>query len=318
MILKPYLICKGRKFKREKLKKLIKPICCKKNSIILNQKLDEKNKIKFITQLFRWFRKDSRHYKINYFLKKKHIISNCDLIYLSFKIQKAGWKKLLLKLNYYLKDYKELKRRSYSLTFCFFFINLENNKDKEVTIDIKASKYDKFSIFITTNSFYLEEFYNIINILNNKMIEKKDYNDIILEELNYIFSWNRFNKVISYDVYMPWYLKKEDYCMYRQYKRKIEKKYNCVIKEKKFTSMFPLKKIFGHLIVTNIKNIENIENIEFIKNKSNLIYWKGLFNADIYIRKEDLFKELKILIKKINYKYKINSIIVYFYIEYIK
>lgn len=102
----PYPYCKGRKYKKDKLKKLIKPISCMKKSIISNFNLIEKNKLKFITQLFRWFRKDSRHYKINSFLKKKYIISNCDIIHLSVKIQKAGWKKLLLKLNYFLKDYK--------------------------------------------------------------------------------------------------------------------------------------------------------------------------------------------------------------------
>ena len=53
MPLQLYKRCKGRKFKRDKLKKLIKPISCKKNSIICNSCLTEKNKIKFITQLFR-------------------------------------------------------------------------------------------------------------------------------------------------------------------------------------------------------------------------------------------------------------------------
>ena len=53
MILKPYPPCKGRKFKRKKLKKLVRPIICKKKSIIENYSLTEKNKIKFITQFFR-------------------------------------------------------------------------------------------------------------------------------------------------------------------------------------------------------------------------------------------------------------------------
>jgi len=176
-LLNPYTICKGRKFKREKLKKLIKPISCKKNSIISNYNLTEKNKIRFITQLFRWFRKDSRYYKLNYFLKNKYKISNNDLIYLSVKIQKAGWKKLLLKLNYCIKDYKTLKRRSYSLTFIFFFININNNKNKEITVDINNYKYDKSNIFITlSSSFYFKEFYNIINTLN----KETNYNNIIL------------------------------------------------------------------------------------------------------------------------------------------
>jgi len=118
MKLQPYPICKGRKFTREKLKKLIS---CKKNSIISNHILDEKNKIKFINNLFRWLKKDSRHYKLNYFCKKKYIISNYDLIYLSVKIQKAGLKKLLLNLKYYLKDFKKLKKKKLFFEFFFFF-----------------------------------------------------------------------------------------------------------------------------------------------------------------------------------------------------
>jgi hypothetical protein len=49
----PYKICKGRKFKSKKLDKLVKPISCVKNAIICNHNLLEKNKIRFITQLFR-------------------------------------------------------------------------------------------------------------------------------------------------------------------------------------------------------------------------------------------------------------------------
>jgi len=81
----------------------------------------KKNKIRFITQLFRWFKKDSRYYKINYFFKNKYVISNLDFLNLCVKIQKSGLRKLLLKLNYTLKDYKKLKRRSYSLNFFFFY-----------------------------------------------------------------------------------------------------------------------------------------------------------------------------------------------------
>ncbi len=146
-MLKIYKFCKGRKFKRKKLKKLIKPISCRKKSIISNYNLLEKNKIKFLTQLFRWFDKDSNYYRLNYFLKNKYIISNCDFINLSMKIQKAGWKKLLLKLDYYLKDYKKLKRRSYSLNFTFFFINIEDSKNKELTIDIIAEHFDIYNVF---------------------------------------------------------------------------------------------------------------------------------------------------------------------------
>jgi hypothetical protein len=85
-----YKSCKGRKFLREKLKKLIRCKANLKQSIICNNVLSEKNKIRFITQIFRWFRKDNRHYKVHYLFKNISYISNNDLIFLSVKIQKAG------------------------------------------------------------------------------------------------------------------------------------------------------------------------------------------------------------------------------------
>ena len=307
-MLKPYSICKGRKFRKKKLEKLKKPISCQKNSVIFNYNIIEKNKIRFITQLFRWFKKDSRHYKVNYFFKNKYIISNCDFIDLSVKIQKAGWKKLLFKLDYFLKDYKKLKRRSYTLNFRFFFINIEDKKNKEITLDIEGHDFDIFNIFISTNSFYIEEFYYIINILNKKMLIKKDENDYLLEDLKYIFSWNRLNNIICYDVYMPWYVTKEDYYMKKQFKRKNERKYSCTIIEKRFNSIFPLKNIIGHLVVAD-KNKEN---------KNDILFWKTLLQNNNFNKKEDLFKELKILIKRINRIYKLNSILVYIFISNLK
>ena len=307
MKLRPYPICKGRKFKKKKLRKLIKNISCYKKSIINNYNLLEKNKIRFIQQFFRWFKKDSQYYRVSFFLKKKYIISNLDIINISVKIQKAGWKKLLLKLDYCMKDYKTLKRRSYSLNFKFFFININDNISKEITLDIKGLGFDAFDIFITTNSSFFDEFYNIINTLNSNVKKEKDENDIMLEELDYMYSWHRANKILCYDVYMPWYLSKEDYCMYRQFKRKFERKYFCTIRERKFSnSMFPIKKAIGHLIVSNKK-----------KNDSKIIYWKTLFTSDNFKKKEDLFRELKYSINRINKRYKINSILVYFLIQLI-
>jgi len=154
MKLNPYPFCKGRKFKKKKLRKLIKNISCYKKSIINNYDLTEKNKIRFIQQFFRWFKKDSQYYKISFFLKKKYIISNLDIIDITVKIQKAGWKKLLLKLNYCMKDYKKLKRRSYSLNFKFFFINVNDSINKEITLDIRGLGFDVFDIFIITNSLF--------------------------------------------------------------------------------------------------------------------------------------------------------------------
>jgi len=284
MKLKPYPICKGRKFKKKKkLRKLIKNISCYKKSTINNYNLSEKNKIRFIQQFFRWFKKDSQYYRVSFFLKKKYIISNLDIINISVKIQKAEWKKLLLKLDYCMKDYKTLKRITSSLNFKFFFININDNINKEITLNIKGLGFDAFDIFITTNSSFLDEFYNIINTLNSNVKKEKDENDIMLEELDYMYSWHRANKILCYDVYMPWYLSKEDYCMYRQFKRKFERKYFCTIRERKFSnSMFPIKKAIGHLIVSNKK-----------KNDSKIIYWKTLFTSDNFKKKKRKNKKKK-------------------------
>jgi hypothetical protein len=104
---------------------------------------------------------------------------------------------------------------------------------------------------------------------------------------------------------MPWYLTKENYNMQKQYKRKNERKYYCTIVEKKFNSIFPLKNIIGHLVVAD-KNV---------KNKVDYIYWKTLLKNSYFTRKDDLLKELRILIRRINRIYKINSTLVYFFIE---
>ena len=128
-----------------------------------------------------------------------------DEICLSVKIQKPGFKNLLLKLNYYLSDYKTLKRRSYSLYLKFFFINVEDVKNKEITLDIIGKKFDRYNIFITTNGFYLKEFYNIINVLNKRDNERKplDHNDILLDNIDYLFSISQFNIILYHEIYMP-------------------------------------------------------------------------------------------------------------------
>jgi len=64
---------------------------------------------------------------------------------------------------------------------------MEASSNKEVTIDISSKKFDEFNIFVTISSFFVEEFYNIINTLNKEKMKKKDKNDLILEDLTYIF-----------------------------------------------------------------------------------------------------------------------------------
>jgi hypothetical protein len=127
----------------------------------------------------------------------------------------------------------------------------------------------------------------------------------MLEDLKYVFCWNRLNKIICYDVFMPWYVTKEEYYTEKQFKKKSERKYRCTIIEKKFNSIFPLKNIIGHLIVADNKNV----------NKNDISFWKTLLKNSNFNKKEDLFKELKILINRINKMYKLNSILVYIFIE---
>jgi len=91
--------------------------------------------------------------------------------------------------------------------------------------------------------------------------------------------------------------------MYRQFKRKFERKYFCTIREKKLNSIFPLKNVIGHIVVSNKKG------------GPKMIYWKTLFVKNSFNKKEDLFKELKACIRRINNKYNVNSIIVYFFIQ---
>lgn len=216
----PYKPCKGRIKEIEKLKK---PLCILKNSKICNSSLLEKNKIKFLNQLFKWYKKDFEFYKVDYFLKDIKNISDCDILYLSVKIQKAGWKKLLLNLNYHLTDYKKLKRRSYSLNFIFFFINIKDNLNKDTTVDIQANNFDKFNIFITTNSLYSEDFYNIINIWEKKKEEdaKKDEIDFLFDEVKKLYSFNKENFIFGYEYYFSWFLTREDYFL--KLKKKVKK-----------------------------------------------------------------------------------------------
>lgn len=305
-MIKPYPLCKGRKFKRAKLKKLIKPISCRKNAVICNINLNEKNKIRFITQLFRWFRKDSRFYELNFSIKKNEHISNLDFLNLSVKVQKAGWKKLLLKLDYHLKDYDKLKRRSYSLNFFFLFLNIENSKNKEVMIDLVTNKFDNFNIFIITNSYYIEEFHNIIDTYYKNKKDEEEL-DFIFKDLTYIFSWNRYYKVVGYEVYLPWYYIKEEF--YKNKKRQSELNHKCIIKELTFEEIFPLKKVKGTLVLEDIQNTDDIPNNESvylnIKEKK-------------YNKKEDLIKEFRKLIFFFNNKQKTSYKPVYFCLEYIE
>ena len=302
--------CKGRKFHRPRLDKLKKSISCQKKSIICNSSLSEKNKIRFLTQLFRWFKKDSKYYKVKCHFKKKWEITDFDIMYLSVKIQKAGFNNLLKKLNYRFSDYKILKRRSYSLFFKIFFIDLKNIENKEITLDIVGKKFDKYNIFITTNGYYLKEFYNIINVLYKRENEKKDpdFNDDILDNIEYIYQWNKYKEELLCEIYMPWFLSRDEYYVYIASRFRKERKYNIIIKERKFTAIFPLKNVRGYIVVMDKEKV----------NDKDYIFFEEIFRLNYFKKQRDLFFELKELIEIINKKYNINSIIVYLYIEYLK
>ena len=166
IMLKPYSICGGRKYRI--VRKLYKPLVVLFPSSICNQYFSEKNKIRFIKQIFRWFYKGTKGFKVEPFLKHgmfKCQIVDGDIIHVTCQTQKAGWKKLLSRLNYRIVDYKILRRRKYCLAFTFFFTDMSSN-DKQIILDITCTETDCFSIFIVTNSCYLNDFMQMLYYFN--------------------------------------------------------------------------------------------------------------------------------------------------------
>ncbi len=166
---KPNKVCIGRKYRY--LPQLYRPISITLYSKICNFYFSEKNKIRFIKQFFRWYVKDPTGFKIKGSFTYPSIndnftykLSNCDIINVSCRAKKAAWKKLLSRLNFELIDYKKLKRRKYCLYFTFFFLNLDK-KNKEITLDLKCNKHDVYYIFITLNSYYMNDFKLILENL---------------------------------------------------------------------------------------------------------------------------------------------------------
>jgi len=179
---KPMKICKGRKLRPwYKLIKLFRHKCFKYKASLCNELFTDKNKIRFMTQIFRWFIKDQGGFRVSLFLKKNKLtpdlnnqLSEGDIIYLSCRTYKAAWKNLLKKLDIELIDYKKIKRRRYNLLFTFIFFNLKE-RDKNITLDITSLKNENFNILITLNSFYIKDFDIIIkNGFINEFYEKRD------------------------------------------------------------------------------------------------------------------------------------------------
>jgi len=161
----PYKICIGRKYRV--ILKLYRPFVILIGSSLCDVYIENKNKIRLLKQLFRWFYKDRGGFKVEPYLKEKGKISNGDIILVSLRAGKAALKNLLFKLNYILMDYKILKNRKYCLNFIFLFINIENKIEKNITLDIECKNEDLFNIFVTTNSFYIDDFDSMLNYFYN-------------------------------------------------------------------------------------------------------------------------------------------------------
>lgn len=151
----PYEICLGRKYRY--LKQLNRPLVVLFNSSLCNKHLTEKVKISFVQLVIRLFYKDCLGFRINGFFQnyKECKLVNGDEILLICHATKAVVRKLLLRLNYVIDDYKLLKRRKYTLKFTFYIINnVIENIDKKITLDINCQPTDTFHFFITMGQKY--------------------------------------------------------------------------------------------------------------------------------------------------------------------
>ena len=159
----PYKPCVGRKYRL--LPKLYRPFTILISGNFCNQYFIEKNKVRFIGQFLRWFYKSRWGYKVKFNISSNGI-SNGDSIILCGRTQKAAFKNLLLKLNYWLMDYDILKRRQYVLHFEFLFLDVGNKLDSNIFLDILSFHEDKFKVFIILNGYYINDFNNILYYYN--------------------------------------------------------------------------------------------------------------------------------------------------------
>jgi len=157
---KPYQACSGRKYRE--VRKLYRPFAILTGCGFCNCYLLEKNKVKFFSQVLRWFYKSRWGYKAFFSIKAQGAISDGDFIILCARTQKAAFKNLLAKLNYNFIDYAYLKKRQYVLNFTFLFLGVSNRNDNNVYLDILSLNEDIFKVFIVVNGFYTEDINNII------------------------------------------------------------------------------------------------------------------------------------------------------------
>lgn len=186
----PYPVCIGRKHR--KIPKLNRPLVVIFNTFLCNYKIKdnkidiEKAKINFLQQVFRLFYKDSLGFSVDSFFKNGLLceIQKGDFVRLVCHSTKSIIRKLLLKLNYEIDDYKLLKRRKYTLIFIFYVSHTDNSlnkltKNKNVTLDIITQIHDTFQFFITLGDFYANDlmqflFYYYDNNHNNN---NKNFNN---------------------------------------------------------------------------------------------------------------------------------------------
>lgn len=160
--LKPYPVCIGHN-KYRKLPQLYRSITLLFATKICNQHLLDKNKIRFFKQFYRWFLKYTRGFNVEPILKNGRSckIAECDIIHVSCKVTKASFKKFLTKINLQIADYKLLKRRKYTLTFTFFFCDI-NILNKNIYLDISSMNVDWYKIFIVTNGYYINDLLQLL------------------------------------------------------------------------------------------------------------------------------------------------------------
>lgn len=138
---KPYPVCVGHKYR--KVLQLYRPLVILFATSICNCHLLDIYKIRFFKQFHRWFLKSTLAFNVEPFLKNGESckIEECDIINVSCKVKKSSFRKLLLKFKLQLVDYKILKRRKYTLTFSFFFCDLES-KEKNIYFDLNSTYRD--------------------------------------------------------------------------------------------------------------------------------------------------------------------------------
>lgn len=179
----PYPVCIGRKYRKKKLAKLNRPLVIIFNSFLCNPKFSEKFKISFLQQVIRLFYKDSLGFRVDAFFKNniKCDIQEGDYIRLVCSSTKAIIRKLLLKLNYVLDDYKLLKRRKYTLIFTFYFCGWSNNilnnnnysnYNKSLTLDVSTEITDTFHFFMNVDLYYMNDFIQLLFYYYNEEIKE--------------------------------------------------------------------------------------------------------------------------------------------------